>query len=150
MMNFLVSEEREREITRVIDALAAKESHYMQFKTGFAQSLLPSAIVSLEGAWVEVNDALCDLLGYGRLELLNKTWQEVTVEEFLEEDTELVRKCVEGELEGYKLYKEYYNKGGGVVPILLHVSYIRGEVDDFFLSQIVPMEHVRRCKTGKL
>jgi PAS domain S-box-containing protein len=36
------------------------------------------AFVSLEGAWLKVNPALCNILGYSKEELVQLTFQELT------------------------------------------------------------------------
>lgn len=96
------------------------------------------AIVSPAGQWLEVNKALCEMLGYSEGELRATTFQALTHPEDLEADLELLRSCLRGELKSYRIEKRYLHKQGSVVWGLLNVSAVqneRGEVQHF-ISQI--------------
>lgn len=132
-MDFL---KREQAICTVIDSLARRESRTLRFKESFDQSMLPSAIVKISGEFLEVNDSLCEWLGYTKEELLSKTWQELTHKDYVEVDNELVKECVDGFRKGYKLRKKYIHKKGNIIVGYLFVSLIDSELDVFFLSNI--------------
>ena len=64
------------ERTRVEEALRESEE---KFSAAFRASPIGLVIATLDGKYVEVNQALCDLLGYSRDELLGRTAVEVGI-----------------------------------------------------------------------
>jgi len=42
-----------------------------RFRSAFESAAIGMALVGLDGRWMEVNDAVCELLGYSREELLS-------------------------------------------------------------------------------
>ncbi|MES0872949.1 PAS domain S-box protein [Sinimarinibacterium thermocellulolyticum] len=83
------------------------------------------AMVGLDGRWLMVNRALCEIVGYGQQELMSMTFQDITHPDDLAPDLELVRRTIDGEIAGYRLSKRYLRKDGGIVPIQLDVSLVR-------------------------
>lgn len=57
------------------DLLAASEA---RFRDIFANAPIGKAIVSLEGVFLEVNNALCNMIGYRPEELVGRTFMEIT------------------------------------------------------------------------
>lgn len=95
------------------------------FFTAFADSTVGMALVGMEGRCLEVNGALCRILGYGREELLARTFHELTHPDDLESDLRQFERLLSGEIESYKLEKRYRHGGGRVVWGLLTVSLSR-------------------------
>lgn len=98
------------------------------------------ALVGSDGEWVYINPKLEDIVGYTWQELKNISFQDITVEEDLYTDLNLVEDIKESRLEEYTLYKRYRHKLGHEVPIRLKVIPLgegRGNLT-LFLSQIVP------------
>lgn len=118
------------------------------FRAAFETAAHGMALVSLDGAWLEVNNAVCDLLGYSRAELSELTFQDVTHPDDLESDLELLRSTLLGERQSYQLEKRYIRKDGAVVWILLSVALIRDEGGgaQFFVSQILDLTERRRAE----
>ncbi len=118
------------------------------FRAAFETAAHGMALVSLDGAWLEVNNAICDLLGYSRVELSGLTFQDVTHPDDLESDLELLRSTLLGERQSYQLEKRYIRKDGAVVWILLSVALIRDEggLPQFFVSQILDLTERRRAE----
>ena len=44
-------------------------------------NLLGSAIITPDNKWFEMNDAVCEILGYSKAELKEMTWQDLTHED---------------------------------------------------------------------
>jgi PAS domain S-box-containing protein len=80
------------------------------------------ALVGLDGAWLEVNDRLCDLLGYSRDELLRKTFQDITHPEDLQGDLTLVADLLAGKIDSYKFDKRYLRGDGSILWAALTVA----------------------------
>lgn len=106
------------------------------------------AIVSPSGRWLEVNQALCQIVGYSRDELVATTFQAITHPEDLAADLGYVTQMLEGTRETYEMEKRYFHKNGAVVDILLNVSMARfpnGQAK-FFISQIQDITERVRAK----
>ncbi|MEG4341875.1 PAS domain S-box protein [Microcoleus sp. A003_D6] len=76
--------------------------------------------------WLEVNDALCDLLLYERQELLNKNWEQWGFPEDWPASLEQLNKIFAGESEGYVLDKRWRRKDGKIVYTRVSMRCIRG------------------------
>src|SRR5262245_42536670 len=70
------------------------------------------ARVAPDGRWLEVNQRLCDIVGYSREELMTKTFADITHPDDLDQDMELARRTLTGEIDTYSMEKRYFRKGG--------------------------------------
>lgn len=117
--------------------LALRQSEE-RFRNAFDTAAIGMAIVGLDGRWLEVNNALCRMLGYSEEELIDKTFVDVTHPDDLDLDLEYVQQLLNGDLEHYQLEKRYFHKTGDVIFVLLSVSLVRNEKGEVihFVSQI--------------
>ncbi|MBE9161019.1 PAS domain S-box protein [Tychonema sp. LEGE 06208] len=76
--------------------------------------------------WLEVNDALCDLLGYNRQELLQGNWENWSFYEDLPASLEQLNKILTGKSEGYVLDKRWRKKDGKTIYTRVSLRCIRG------------------------
>jgi diguanylate cyclase (GGDEF)-like protein/PAS domain S-box-containing protein len=113
----------------------------------FVQSTVGMALVGLQGQWLEVNTALCAMLGYRREKLLNLTFQEITHPEDLPEDMALVKRVLADEIASYRLEKRYRKSDGAIVWALLHVTLSRRTdgVPHCFVVQVVDITEQKRA-----
>ena len=88
-------------------------------------------------AHLEVNDALCQIVGYSESELPALTFQAITHPDDLEADLEFVRQLLAGEIRTYQMEKRYFHKNGQIVWALLTVSLVRSSSGEpsYFISQ---------------
>ncbi|WP_218104291.1 sensor domain-containing diguanylate cyclase, partial [Methylophaga muralis] len=109
-----------------------------RFRNAFDTAAIGMAIVGLDGRWLEVNGALCRMLGYSEEELMGKTFVDVTHPDDLDLDLEYVQKLLNGDLEHYQMEKRYFHKTGDIIFVLLSVSLVRNEKGEVihFISQI--------------
>jgi PAS domain S-box-containing protein len=108
------------------------------FQNAFEFAAIGMALVSIEGKWLRVNRSICEITGYREAELLERTFQDITHPDDLEEDLENVRKMLAGEITTYQMEKRYYHKSGSIVWIQLSVSLVRTKSGEplFFIAQI--------------
>ncbi|WP_299603119.1 PAS domain S-box protein [uncultured Aquimarina sp.] len=108
------------------------------FRGNFESAATGMAIIGLDGRWIEVNDAVCNMIGYRREELTNMTFQDITHPEDLNKDLGLLNKLLNGEISFYHLEKRYFHKNGREVHGLLSVSLVRDKKETplYFISQI--------------
>jgi PAS domain S-box-containing protein len=104
----------------------------------FENAAVGVALVGLDGRWLEVNQRLCDIVGYSRDELLAGTFQDITHPDDLAADLDGVRSLTSGERESYALDKRYIRKDGGIVWIGLTVALQRdvAGAPNYFISII--------------
>ena len=120
---------------RAKDALRESEE---RFKSSFRDAATGMALVATNGRWLQVNRALCRIVGYSEEELLEKTFQEITHPDDLEAGLNQMRRTLAGEIETYQLEKRYLHKEGSVVWGLLSVSLVHDEGGEplYFVAQI--------------
>jgi PAS domain S-box-containing protein len=105
-----------------------------RFRRYFELGLIGMAITSPTKGMVEVNDHICEILGYERDELLRLTWAELTHPEDLARDAANFDRVLAGEIDGYSMDKRWIRKDGEVVDATISVKCRRGPdgtVDEF-------------------
>lgn len=129
----MVSDVTERK--KIEDKLLQEEQ---RFRDAFENSPIGMALVSKEGKWIKVNSAMCDIVGYTKDELLQKTFQDITHKDDLNKDLSYVKKMLQKKIKSYKIEKRYIRKDGSIVWVLLSVSMVYDEKGDplYFVSQI--------------
>ncbi len=140
---------------QVIKAKEKVEESEEKFRNAFENSGIGMCLVGLDGSFLQVNKALCNILGYSKKELKNLTFQNITHEEDLEADLELLNKTLKGKIKNYQLKKRYFHKSGKIIYAILNVSLIRNENNKplFFVSQIEDFtlleKHINELKIAK-
>ena len=112
---------------------ALRESE-ARFRSTFENAAVGMAHVGTDGSWLRVNDRLCEIVGYSRAELLEKTFQDITHPDDLGNDMELFGRLMRGEIESYQMEKRYFHKAGHVVWIDLTVALQRSEAGEALYS----------------
>jgi PAS domain S-box-containing protein len=92
---------------------ALRESE-AKFKEVFETANVGKSLTLLTGE-IDVNQAFCDLLGYTRDELKNKTWQELTPPGDIEVTQKEIALLVNGEKKSTRFNKRYIHKSGSYV-----------------------------------
>ncbi|NGZ06286.1 MAG: response regulator [Magnetococcales bacterium] len=107
---------------RVEERLRLSET---RFRGAFETAAHGMALVSPNGRFLQVNHALCQLVGYSETELLALDFQSITHPDDLESDLEFVRQMLHGTLHTYQMEKRYFNKQGKIIYALISVSLVR-------------------------
>ncbi len=119
-----VVEERTQRLNQSLQALAISER---RFRGAFDTASHGRALVGLDGLWVEVNPALCEMLGYSAEELLRTHWRGVTHPEDIDKTDDQAQLIQAGEIDAYSLEKRYIAKDGHVVHALIDVRVVRDD-----------------------
>ena len=92
-----------------------------------------------DGRFVDVNDALCDMLGYDAATLCTKTWQDVTAPATLEVDIRNTNDLAAGLIDNYRTAKQFIHADGRHIWIDLSVSCMRDSSGnlELFVAQMV-------------
>jgi sigma-B regulation protein RsbU (phosphoserine phosphatase) len=87
-----------------------------------------------QGRFTDVNDAMCELFGYAQEALTQMTWQELTAPGYLEADIVNVEKIMSGQIDSYRLTKQFIRADDSLVWGDLSVGCLRnsnGDVEQF-------------------
>lgn len=104
--------------------IALKESEE-RFRLAFEESPWGMTIIALDGTWLQVNRAFCEMLGYTRDELLRMSVAEVTHASDLERNSELTRQLAEGAIPSFRFEKRYVHKNGEVIWATVNATLVR-------------------------
>jgi PAS domain S-box-containing protein len=129
-------------------ALRASEE---QFRSAMEFSPIGKAIVSLEGRWLEVNQALCRITGYSRAEMLARDFQSLTHPDDLNRDVDSIQQMLAHAIESYQVEKRYQHKDGQLIWVQVNVSPV-WNVDGsprHFISQIQDITERKRAEAER-
>lgn len=118
-----------RDVSDRMDAEAALKQRELQFRGTFENAAVGMAHKDLEGRWLRVNDRLCEIVGYTREEMTDKTFRHITHPDDLEADIQQFERLVAGELDSYQMEKRYVHKNGSDVWVALTASMQKDEAD---------------------
>ena len=109
-----------------------------QFKSAFEDAAVGMAISSLDGRWMQVNQQLCDMLGYSREELINHRFAEVTHPDDIQGDFDSRVKFLSGDVRIFQREKRFIHKKGHYIWGYLNVSMVCDEYDkpSHFIAEI--------------
>ena len=116
---------------------ALRESERL-FANSFENASIGIALVGIDGRWLKVNKAVCNLTGYTEEELMSKTFQDITFADDLYSDLANITRLLANETQSYQMEKRYITKRGDIVWVMLSVTLMRDDnaVPLYFISQI--------------
>ncbi|MBA4020589.1 MAG: hypothetical protein C0483_25810 [Pirellula sp.] len=119
-----------------------------RFRSAFDSAAVGMAIVSIEGKFLKVNRAVCDMLGHTEHALLALNVQAISYPEDLEVELALVARALAGEITRFDLEKRYRHCDGRVVWGWLSVSLVRDAVGSplYFVSQVQDLTERKRLE----
>lgn len=109
-----------------------------KFRNAFEYSGIGLSLVDMDGKWIQINKALCDMVGYTREEILGIRFQDITYAEDIELNMELLRRAISGEITRFQMKKRYIKKSGGIVWATINVVLMRDaqRTPLYFITQI--------------
>lgn len=108
------------------------------FDYAFRFAALGMCIVSLEGDYIKVNDAMCKILGYTEHDLLKMNFADITFEDDIEISKDNHEKALKGDYKTYQFQKRFLHKNQNIVWVIASTVLIRDETNRplYFFSQI--------------
>jgi PAS domain S-box-containing protein len=100
-----------------------------RFRSAFAYASVGMAISDLEGNFLKVNPAFCDILGYQEAELLQTNFRLLTHPEDLEASLSQTRLVCTGAQSGFTIEKRYIKKDETVIWSKTSVSKIQDHAE---------------------
>ena len=127
-----------RDVTKIIEAQRKLKENEIKFRTFFESSAIGTAIVSLNGEFLEVNDQLSEITGYSRSELLKFKFQDITYSKDIDDDIKLYSEAKAGKRKTYKKEKRYIHKSGALIWVNISVSMVRDAngIAEYAVTQI--------------
>jgi PAS domain S-box-containing protein len=126
------------DITAQRDAEHAQREQAELLRMFYELPFLGMAISSpADKRWLQVNNRLCEILGYSRDELLRMTWAEMTPPGDLERNVALFDELLAGQRDSYRMAKRFLRKDGCSVHVEIDVRALRradGSVRQLFAT----------------
>lgn len=130
-------------------ALRDSESRYRAY---FHLPMAGIGVTTPNQGWIDVNPALCAMLGYEREELICRTWSELTHPEDVENNLVQYRRVLAGEIDGYSLEKRFIRKDQSILWVDLSVHCVRSGSGDvsYFIALIKDISDRKRAEEALL
>jgi PAS domain S-box-containing protein len=139
-----------RDLTSRHHAERALRQSEEQFHSAFDHAPIGISIITTEGRYVQVNRALCDLVGYSELELMALSFQDITHPEDLAANLTLAGRLWAGEIESYQMEKRFLHKDGHIIWALLTASAIRmADQPPYGIAQIFDITERRNLEAER-
>jgi PAS domain S-box-containing protein len=137
-----------RDITAQKQAEAALQEIEERFKSAFQFSVIGIALVAPDGSYLQVNPALCRMVGYTEAELLQLNFRDLTHPGDLPDDLTCMDQLLANQLESYQLEKRYRHKDGSLIWVQLTRSLVRDFEGQplYFISQLQNITERKRAE----
>jgi PAS domain S-box-containing protein len=126
-----------RETQGLRDDLTRHRMDETRFRRFFDLPLIGMAVTSRERRFLEVNEKLCQILGYRREQLIGRDWASITHPDDLAGNVALLHEALGGKSDSYSLDKRYIHREGHIVYVSISVCCVRrsdGTADHFVLT----------------
>ena len=109
---------------RKTSELAIKETKE-KLEIIFKNPSVGMSLVSPEGRWLQVNNALCKIVGYSENELLFRKFYDITFPEDQKKTKTFLKSLYNVKIKEGQLEKRYIHKNGNVIWVSINVSVVR-------------------------
>jgi PAS domain S-box-containing protein len=119
-----------------------------RFQNAFEFSAMSMALVDLDGRYLQVNQAFCQLLGYSEDELLQTTFQAVTHPADLHIEFQLIKQLLTNQAAFCAIEKRYLHKNDAVIWVHSTRSLVRDSQGQprYFISQLQDITERKRAE----
>ncbi|OWW21348.1 hypothetical protein AYR66_19555 [Noviherbaspirillum denitrificans] len=146
-------EEQLRALSIELERLVAARTDDLEqanrdFRATFERASVGIAHIGPDGRLLRVNETLCDIVGYGKDELLSLTFQDITHPDDIDADLALMHRVLAGEMSSYAIDKRFLHRSGEVVWSTLSVSLVRDSqgVPQYFISIVKSIDDRKRAE----
>jgi PAS domain S-box-containing protein len=117
------------DVTERKAAQALAREHADRFRATFEQAAVGIALVGMEGEWLQVNQKLCDVLGYSREELHKTNYDDIRHPDDRAPGAISVQPLLVGIVDTYTVERRYFRRDGSVMWGNLTISLVRDHVN---------------------
>ncbi len=119
-----------------------------RFRSTFEQAAVGIAHVAPDGGLIRINQRFCNIVGYTREELLERTFQDITHPDDVDRDVGFLRRMISGDLNTHSIEKRYYRKDGTVVWVNLTTTLLRDQNNKpkYFISVIEDISNRKKAE----
>lgn|GEM_PF-831314 len=137
-----------RDVTQRQQAEERLKKREEQFRLIFELAPTGMAILTPDGRFLKVNQALCNTLGYDNEDLLEQTFIGVTHSDDLFSSLTLHKKLLQGEISHCQLETRYLTKDSSIVNAILQMVLVRDDRGDpvQLIAQIVNITDRKRAE----
>lgn len=107
-----------------------------ELRVTFEYSPIGKGLIDKNGNWMNVNQSLCNTLGYSKEELLKTSIQELAHPDDVGKDMDAIGELINKNKDTYKIEKRYIHKNGKVIHTIHAVSKVMKGDDYFLIVQI--------------
>ncbi|MGE5653977.1 MAG: PAS domain S-box protein [Bacillota bacterium] len=120
------------------------------FRGAFENGPVGRAIETPDGTILQVNDALCRLLGYTQEEFRHGHCREITHPDDLEAENQLLQRLMAGEIDHFDLEKRFIHKQGHEIWGAVSAVMVRDRAGQaqFIVSQVIDLTDQKRAQEG--
>jgi PAS domain S-box-containing protein len=134
-----------QEITAAKQANMTLRLNEARFRAVFEQAAVGMARLSPDGQWLQVNQTLCQLLGYTAGELIGQPFQAITDPADHDQDAHYYQQLVASKIPACRFEKRYLHRDGSPIWTMVTVSTERDD-DDQIVAFIAVIEDIRTLK----
>jgi PAS domain S-box-containing protein len=137
-----------QDITGRKQAELSLQSSETRFRAVFEQAAVGMARLSPEGQWIQVNQKLCDMLGYQPSDLINQHFGAITFDDDHAQDQRYYNQLMTGEILSCQFEKRYLHKDGHPLWTLVTVSVESGATEGI-TALIAIIEDIEERKAAR-
>ncbi len=119
-----------------------------RFRLTIEDAPIGMALVSLDGRFVRVNRALCEITGYSADELLTLQFRDITHPDDVDTQVAIGERLSRGEIPRYQVEKHYIRKDKSVVDVMVSASILYGpnKAPLYVINQIEDITNRKRAE----
>ncbi len=132
------------DLKRTEETLRASEA---RFRSYFELPLIGIALTGVDKRWWEVNDRLCEMLGYQRSRLLRMSWAQMTHPDDLTTEEAQFERVMNRRIDGYSLDKRFICQDGALLYASVSTRCLRqpSGVVDYFVTIVQDITERQRA-----
>lgn len=121
-----------------------------RFRTSFNNAAIAKALVALDGSWLQVNPALCHLLGYAPPEILKLRIEDLAHPADRDLDQPQIQQLLMGQTPSYHVEKRFCHRLGHTLSVLLSVALVHNSQGkpSYFIAEMQDISQRKQAEAA--